>query len=221
VEAVWEFRHPPTKAFSLVPGRLAANLKDDYPDSTETELARFAPVFQPPPEAGILITHQFKSADGSRLVQLGPSGISVNWLKYLGFAGFRSAVGHITTQYFGATGVLDCARLGLRYINRMPAPVPDPFDGLAVRIEWPNLPGASAASAVSRGLFTFSNPDGELAVVVASPLEAKLTLDLDYSSQPGRTMSVDEILGWSDIAHDRSYKAFRALVKDGLFDSWR
>lgn len=217
-EVVWEVRHQRAKTFSLVPGKMAASLQKLYPVAIETEIAGLGKLLEPPPEMGLLITHQFKSEDGDRLVQLGPAGLSVNWLKYPGYKEFRKALEHVAIEYLAALSPFTCTRLGLRYINRLPA---DSLGRLASKFEWPTIPDGTPRASANRQIFDFLEPPAEMGIVVGTAAASGVILDFDYSSAPGKQMAVEEMLKWADQGHERVYNAFRAMVTDNLFDAWR
>ncbi len=216
-EAVFELRTKLSTSLSLLPGAMAAALRPDYPHATETDLARLGGMLTPPPETGLLITHQYRSEDGKRLVQLGPTGISVNALAYPGYQKFRDAIEGILKHYSAQAALESVVRLGLRYLNRLPrgsrllAP-------LTVRMEWPAQPSGKLESVAARSVVSYEYPIGRLGIAISEPYEADgVLLDLDFFHEPRRRMSNEDILTWIDAAHEKTYEAFRTMVDAEMF----
>lgn len=220
IEAVFELRGKLEPSFSLIPGRIAAALSADYPQASETELARFGTMVESPEEAGLIITHQYRSSDGKRLVQLGPGGISVNSLAYTGFANFRACISAVLKTYFEVAVVQSVTRIGLRYLNRVPSGDAGFLSGFTVKIEWPPLSGGKRQAFAARMLLTYEDPPGQLGAALAEP-STGATLDLDFFVQPRKALGQAEILAWVDKAHDRVYEAFTGLVSPARFESWK
>jgi uncharacterized protein (TIGR04255 family) len=222
LEVVFELRADIGGSFTFLPGKMAAGLETDYPDFKETEVAKFFPMVQLPPEAGFLATHQFRSSDGKSMVQLGPVGLSVNSLAYPGFDAFRAAVVRALASYYKHASITAVRRLGLRYVNGLPTGK-ELLSGLTASVQWPALDGASVKSIAARGIFAYSEPKGELAVAIGAPRNTGpgTLLDLDFFYEPGTPMAEIDILGWIDAAHRRVNQAFRAMTDPKLFESWR
>lgn len=220
LETVFELRAAIGGSFTFLPGKMAASLEIDYPDARETDLAKFFGIAPLPPEAGFLATHQFRTSDGKNLVQLGPMGLVVNSLAYPGFDAFRSAVAKALASYHEHASVTAIRRLGLRYVNSLPRG-DALLSGLTVSVQWPALEGAIHQSVAARGIFAYSEPEGQLAVAVRAPHDAGTLLDLDFFSEPGAAMPEADILVWIDAAHSLVYEAFRGMTDPDLFESWR
>ena len=89
-------------------------------------------------------------------------------------------------------------------------------------MEWPRLGHARLSSEAVRGVFAVDDPVGKLAVAMSSPHPTFGTaLDLDVFAEPDSTMTQNEVLTWADAAHERAYEAFRAMVPEPLYESWR
>ncbi len=220
LEAVLELRGRIGQSFSLIPGRFAAAVVAEYPQATETELARLGVLVEPPIEAGLMVTHQFRAQDGKRLVQLGPGGISVNTLAYTGFGEFRRSISAALDTYIELAALQSIARIGLRYLNRVPNEGTELLSGFTVQVAWPVLPGGKPAAFAARMLLTYDDPPGHLGAAIAQPSPGA-TLDLDFFIQPDKLLPRHEILAWVDKAHDRIYEAFTALVAPSLLQSWK
>jgi len=227
IEVVFELRAETAASVTVLPGKMAMALEGDYPVVQETEVAKFLAIAALPLDAGFAASHQFRASDGGTMVQLGPMGLTVNALAYAGFAGFRAAVAQVIRRYFEHASVGNVRRLGLRYINRLPAAEKPALSGLTASLNWPEIEGATAKSIAVRGVFTFSKPSGQLAVAIAAPAQfsaphqAGRLLDLDFSFEPSAAMTAQDILSWVDTAHARIYEAFRDMVEPSVFQSWR
>lgn len=220
VEAVCELRVSSGTPFSLIPGAVSSALRDDFPSSTETEAAKVAGLMQLPAEAGLVVTHQFRSLDEKRLVQLGPAGISVNFTEYPGYERFSGAVDRVFRSFLEVADVQSVMRIGLRYINALP-PGDGLFASLTASQDWPSITGGEMRSLAARATFGFREEAGTMAVAIASPHKLGTLLDLDFFSEPLRALSLAEILAWLDTAHGRVYEAFRAMIAPAVFTALR
>lgn len=220
-EAVFEFRRPHGTSFSLLPGAMAEPLRGlNYAKVVETELGKIGAWVELPPEAGILVTHQFCSADDKNLVQLGPRGFTVNSVAYPGFEAFREAVAKVLDVYLTLAKPESVTRLGLRYLNTVPATEGRLLASFTVKQDWPHLEGSSPKSLAARMLLSYADPPGQLGIAVVDPAP-KASLDLDFFHSPEKAMTVDEVLSWVDRAHERVYEAFRGMVRPELFEAWK
>lgn len=161
------------------------------------------------------------------MVQLGPMGLTVNALAYTGFVAFRAAVARVLEKYYEHASVVGVRRLGLRYVNRLPPAEESLLSGLTASLTWPQIEGATTKSVAVRGIFTYSEPSGQLAIAIAAPAQflaphqAGRLLDLDFSCETSAAMTAQDILSWVDSAHARVYQAFRGMVDPSVFQSWR
>jgi len=189
----------------------------------ETDLAKFGPMIELsanlPPEAGFLVTHQFRAPDEKSLVQLGALGITVNALAYPGFERFRQSIAKVLETYIPLARAESVSRLGLRYLNLVPPIEGRLLGSFAIKLDWPALEGGDPKSLAARRVVSYKDPPGELGIAIADPTPGAF-LDLDFFLLPGRTMSKEEVLGWLDGAHERVYEAFCAMVSSELFASW-
>jgi uncharacterized protein (TIGR04255 family) len=221
IEALFELRGKFDRPFSLIPGRMAEALAADYPETIETELAKFGSIFaEYPTEAPFIVSHQFKTPDGKRLVQIGPMGIAVNSLAYTAFADFRASVSSAIETYYSVALIKGISRVGLRYLNRVPAKDGAFLGGLTVKLDWPPLNSAKATSLAARMVFSYDDPPGQLGAALAGP-NPETTLDLDFSFTPHSELALRQVLSWIDRAHERIYEAFTALVSPALMESWK
>ena len=220
MEALFELRGTYKKPFSLVPGIIADALVEEYPEAVETELAQFGAMVQPSIEAPLFITHQFKTSDGKRLVQIGSAGIAVNTLSYGGFDRFRASIVSALEVYFRLAMVEKVSRIGLRYLNRLPQSDANFLSGLTVKLEWPDLPSSNPVALAARMVFAYDDPPGQLAAAISRPSDGA-TLDLDFQCKIEESFTHGQVLKWIDKAHDRIYEAFTVLVSQSLLDSWK
>jgi uncharacterized protein (TIGR04255 family) len=217
-EAICELRVVGTKPFSLLPGAMATALHEDFPASQETEAARVVGLLNLPPEAGFIVTHQFRSLDGKRLVQLGPGGISVNASAYPGFEAFKESIGRVFNTFTEIVDAQSVTRIGLRYINGLPLDS-QLLASLTATVRWPPLDGGKVQSIAARTVLGYEEPPGTLAVAISAPHSLGTLLDLDFFTEPKIEMTLSEILGWIDSAHERVYDAFRSMTSPALFET--
>jgi uncharacterized protein (TIGR04255 family) len=220
VEAVFELRTGPQPSFSLLPGKVADALSETYPTVRETELTKVLGIVHLPDPAGLIVSHQFFAPDEKQFVQLSPWGIAVNTTSYPGYAAFRSAIDFVLERYFELAEVGTVKHLGLRYINGLPRNA-DLTLSYTADIELPLVGGIRPQSIAARAQYAFHDPEGTLAIALASPHPIGASLDLDFYRVPGEAMDRMAILAWLDAAHDRVYEAFRAMVPPALFNSWK
>jgi uncharacterized protein (TIGR04255 family) len=161
-------------------------------------------------------TTQFRSADGSALVQVAPNLLAINQLQpYPTWAGFKHKILEAIATYSEIVPPAGMERMNLRYINRIEIPrtridigrylrgCPDSHAKLFLSAEYPfeaereNLLMILAHVPHSEGDFT------------------RFILDLDYGA-PAATMAIEEIDQRLDRAHDRILQVFENTVTDEL-----
>jgi uncharacterized protein (TIGR04255 family) len=235
VEAVCEFRFDPSDQWDLtVPGRLYDRVGAEFPRREQARSFGFAlqldadaqPVgttVQGAPDR--VLMHR---EDGSALVQVGPHQLSVHHkLPYPGWSGFYALIERILGMYLDVVPSIP-ARVGLRYINRIPVPSDGTTKiGSLITLD-PPIP-----TEIDRPLASFyqryelhheelegllihqtglqQTPEGERIVI----------LDLDFGSLPGSAPDVTDAAPWLQAAHDRVEQAFQASVDPELLDRMR
>ncbi len=222
VEAAFELRIPGSDAYSLLPGKLAEALVKEYPVVREMEVTKLLGIIQIPQTAGLVVTHRYFSRDEKQLVQLSPHGIGVNTQAYPGFKEYRRAIASVLGRYLDLVGARTSTRIGLRYINRLPAVENDLMASFTTTFELPKVGDKSVRSIAARALYDFQDdPKGTLAVALSSDHEKDPMLDLDFFQESVGPLELEGLLTWLDLAHERVYQAFRALVPEGLFVAWK
>jgi uncharacterized protein (TIGR04255 family) len=216
LEAHFEVRAESGRPFSFLPGAIAGSLAGRYPILAETEIAKIIGMLDIPPSAAYLVTHVFKKRDEKRIVQLGPRGITVTVKDYVDSFDFEEEIKHVLTSYFEHADPKQVFRLGLRYVNGIKENEP-----LTATFQWPVLEGAKANLLTARAVFHYRQPDGMLGVVVSSPEDIGIRLDLDFWLEPGKPMELAGVLQWFDAAHERVYEAFKSMVKPAVYERWK
>lgn len=233
VEAVCEFRFDPSDEWDwTVPGRLYDQIQNEFPRREQLKGFGFSlqlgEGLQPaaPAIQGGLERVLLSREDGSALVQIGQNQLIINHrLPYPGWKTFSSIIGHILETYLELVPST-FERVGLRYINQIPAPLEGDTSEL-ITLD-PPIP-----QAIKRPLVNFYQryelrhdaPEGILVHQTGMQLTPEnktvLMLDLDFGSLPSAAPGVAEASRWLHAAHDRLEEAFLASVNPGLLEKMR
>jgi uncharacterized protein (TIGR04255 family) len=214
VEALFELRVDSPVPYALVPGHLHSALGDDFETVRAVAPTILIDVVPPPP----LVFHRFESRDKKRLIQCGPSVLTVNVLDdYGAFEAFETYIGFAMDKYFRVARPTRVTRLGLRYINLID-------DGL-FGAGWPyavtiDVPAQLKADVVQRNMrvaYHDTHSDGTLAVGIAQPAQLAngrqgSLLDLDCSTEEP-PQDPAHVIAWARRAHDSIYQVFRAYIE--------
>jgi uncharacterized protein (TIGR04255 family) len=212
IEAVFELRFSTETAYGLIPGRMFDALGDEFPDVEELQTATL-PLDIPFPA---LVRHRFKSADGSKLLQTGHGVLSVNHVAYSRYNDLRGDVARVIEAVIELSLAKEVRRLGLRYINQMK--LDRAWSSITTLTD--HVPEA-VSSKIRDRLFRYRleyEPD-RMNIVLANPTrdgDEKLLVDLDFFREEVDLpqMETQAILQWLDIAHERVYEAFTALLTE-------
>src|SRR5579862_3806498 len=120
-EAVCELRCDIAKPYSILPGSMYNRLKDSFPEIEELPFANLtsAPL---PDELKFMVAHRFVNKKKNFLVQVGPKVCTVNALEpYSGFEEFSENINMAFETYKEISEPTAVHRIGLRYINLIPA----------------------------------------------------------------------------------------------------
>lgn len=236
VEAVCEFRFsdPKEQWDWTVPGRLYDRIKDDFPDREQVQGLGFTlqvgkgdqsavPTIQ-----GGLDRVLMSREDKSAFVQVGPNQLAINHqLPYPGWEIFSALIQRVLETYL-ELAPSSFQRVGLRYINRIPAR----FEGL-LEIGSLTTLGPPIPAEIKRPLTNFyqryelrhDEPVGILVhqtgMQVFSENEFALVLDLDFGSLPDHAPDVGGAEAWLRVAHDRIEEAFLASVNPDLLSKMK
>lgn len=228
VEALVEFRFAPTSEWDwTIPGRLFERIRDEFP--TRVEVRPFVMVGAGPggpPESAPPVPAperlQFKRADGTAMVQVGPRLMVVNHLKpYPNWENFRDLVLKIFDIHASVTGPLPIARIGMRYINHLPSRTLDLEKEITILAPVRTIMDAPFNHFYQRYDLQIEEPKGTLVHQCGTAFagtEMVTMLDLDFfSTEPGEASDSDGLRAWLDSAHDRIEEAFRSSLSDSLY----
>lgn len=226
IEALCEFRFVPSRPWDMtVPGLLYEKIRDQFPEKQQqvrfdVRLEGGEEGLEQKVETAPRI--QFRRADDSALVQVGPDLLAVNHLPpYPTWPPFKQLILDTLGQYEDVAAPEGLRRVGLRYINRIEfeAPrvelteyfhyhpeVPDdlaedhgPF---SVQVKIPKRRPRDLLSVTLRSIA--SGKEGVLAII----------LDLDYAMVQSEALSLDNVGEWVEEAHSIVHDAFEACVTD-------
>jgi uncharacterized protein (TIGR04255 family) len=240
VEAICEFRLAPGSAWDwAIPGLLWERLQADYPTrkqlfeqvivvGTAASSSPSVPTPMPPIER-----LQFFSTDESRLVQVGPNLLAINQVRaYPGWDEFRRRILAVVSAYSGLAAPTTVARIGLRYINRLPLPTDGKVrleDWLTLMPTFPPVLERPLSGFMQRYELREDGMKGRLSLtmglnvgVAGSAQEGLgLVLDLDGHTEAPPKFIDSEIGAWLDKTHDRIGEAFLASLQPKILDQLR
>lgn len=232
VEAICEFRFEPSEQWDLtVPGRLYDRIQDNFPHREQVQGFGFSLQVGQDLETPIPTVQNgldrvlMAREDGSALVQSGPHLLVINHrLPYPGWEDFRALIGDVLKTYLDIVPST-FERIGLRYINQVPAPLGGELEiGSLISLD-PPIPSdmeRPLANFYQRYELRHDDPVGILIHQTGMQLtpqnETVLMLDLDFGSLPEARPGIENSDAWLRSAHDRIEEAFRASVNPELLD---
>jgi uncharacterized protein (TIGR04255 family) len=235
VEAVCEFRFDPSEQWDwTVPGRLYDRIQDEFPGREQIQGFGFSLQMGEgvqsavPTVQGGLDRVLMSRVDGSALVQVGPNQLVINHrLPYPGWKEFSAIIEHILATYLDLVPS-SFQRVGLRYINQIPAPLESPLEiGSLITLD-PRIPQEierPLANFYQRYELRHDEPEGILVhqtgMQITPENEPVLMLDLDLGSLPDAAPGVEEAAPWLHAAHDRVEEAFLASVNPEILNRMR
>jgi uncharacterized protein (TIGR04255 family) len=226
VEVVCEFRFVPGAPWdSAIPGLVYAHLRGDFPKrrmfrSLESQVS--------PSEGGIqqqihlAERVQFLREDEKAFVQVGPDFLAINHLApYPSWEGVRPLIQQAFNAYREVAKPTGLRRIGLRYINRIEFPT-KPVHFSEFLNFYPHT-GAVLPGGIADFVFGVVSPFEQerdalrlqlnCAEMSGVDLLAAL-LDLDYFLARSQAITMDEALGWVDVAHDHVLTTFEACLTE-------
>ncbi|MBD2774320.1 TIGR04255 family protein [Iningainema tapete] len=237
VEALCEFRFTPSVNTSgwdmTLPGRLYERIRQEFPN--RSQVSEVGIQFQSQPNSNTLSQVfqgverlQLKRSDESAMVQIGQNTLIVNQLKYHTWDDFCKLINRILSEY---VNLLDnqfiLNKIGLRYINHIPAPSNKPFEISDFLSVVPNLTGE-----LNRPLSSFYQQYGleytkeksvlNLQALIAEKPNSELViiLDLDFSSEHvGGFSNIHEVTKWLEQAHENIELAFISSLNPKYYES--
>jgi uncharacterized protein (TIGR04255 family) len=231
IEALCEFRHISPAAWDwTIPGQLFGRIRSDFPKRSEVKLLGI----EIKPGSGIASAAvrtapervQFARADGSAMVQVGPGVLVVNQLRpYDAWESFRALIVKTHAQYRSLGEFPAFDRIGLRYINRMPASQGRWSDLITVSPAFPREIGSPLLSFHQRYELAIENPSGTLihqTGTVQDESGVHVMLDLDFGSDRLQGVGGDQgVEAWLDGAHHQIERAFLASLNPKYYESLR
>ena len=210
----------------LVPGRMYDLIREDYPviepvhfgDEQVEDLAqRWSGVF--------LQRIHVLSEDRSRIVQLGPNQITLNFLRpYPGWTELLPIITRLIGHYLNVAKPKRISRMALRYVNQIDVPPPPapieslfefrPFIGSVGNGEQ-STPGLHAFLLGGDFEYDDDGPALRVQLVSGEPVQdggAMYILDLDYRVTDDRPPSLQDFGAWLDKAHQRIEASFERII---------
>lgn len=226
VEVVCEFRFVPGAPWdSAIPGLVYAQLRNDFP---KRRMLRSLESQVSPSEGGIqqqihlAERVQFLREDEKAFVQIGPDFLAINHLApYPSWEGFRPLIQQAFNAYREVAKPAGLRRIGLRYINRIEFPTKPVHFGEFLNF-YPHtgsvLPGGIGDFSLSVvSPFEQERDALRLQVNCAATGETDLLaalLDLDYFLARPQASTLEEALGWVDLAHDHVLTTFETCLTE-------
>ena len=183
--------------------------REEFPNTMKLQAVEIPEIVEFPG----LVRHRFISLDESLLFQTGTDVLSVNAIKYKGFANFLENIEKILTTTEKFVDLSTLTRLGLRYVNRFPA-VDYPPTVLNINLPFQNSDISNTQLLQLQEINKLDDEGTLLSINVQFPIEPKdLILDMDISlSSPQKTWNIKTILDWTDEAHDIIWENFQELI---------
>ncbi len=222
IEAVFDVRASCETSAALIPGAIYGRLKSRFPISETTANL----IITPPETAQLGSMQRFMNQERTRLIQCGPEMFSVNVLgDYGAFPEFEALIKDALDAFYAEAQPSKLKRLGIRYINLLPAEAIAAAGGRPLRseISFPSevLP-AQADGIAYRGVFGFPKDNGVLGVAAANPHQFPdgrrgCLLDFDFFIENPTFRAADDCLPWAKRAHDVVYDAFRSILTPEMY----
>lgn len=221
VEVVCEFRFAPEAAWDwTVPGLLAPDLAEDYPQRKEVSPERFT--FSIPPGRELPLPPEwvrFLSQNELAMVQSGPRRLAINHLSpYPGWETFEAQILRALDINVAKCGWQPLEWLGLLYINRIEtAEVVEEVLAVAPRTEAIPI-GVTLSKFVQQWELAFDHSTITLTTTrVHDP--AGYVVQLDASTlAPERLKSREAVVEWLRLAHETVYRVFEKSLTQITFE---
>lgn len=170
---------------------------------------------------------RFLSQDESAILEADPGTLTLRKLPpYTGWADLRTVARQAMSAFWEASEPVRVAGMALRYVNRIVVPAPGNgvvlSDWVRFRPEGLDFGGAFPIAAFVVAVEApFEEGRDILRVELTSTATdgagaAAFILDLSYDREQAGSVSVDDILPWLDLAHDRICQAFEGCITDRL-----
>lgn len=228
VEVACEFRFEPVDPWdATVPGRVYERLKDRFPlrratiDFSASIVAgpdRFEQRLRPTEKI------QFLRNDETALVQVAVNTLTVNQLQpYPGWETLRLTIQEVLGEYTLVIPSMAVQRIGLRYINRIPAPE------MPLNLEqyfdfYPHI-GAALPDMHTEFFMTLAFPQNlgrdkmRVSLSAEPPSEVEenfINLDIDYFLDVPGAVPIGSEMDWTEQAHSAVKSTFEGAIKPEL-----
>jgi uncharacterized protein (TIGR04255 family) len=219
IEAMFEIRAACQTSSNLIPGAISERLKERFP------VAESGGIVLGTDGSQIGVMQRFLNGERTRLVQCGPDLFTVNVLGDYGeFPAFAAMIKEALGAFYAVAKPTKLRRLGIRYINFLPAESIAAAGTKPLRIEatFPTEILPSKYDIALRSAFEFPKENGVLGLAVANPHQLTdgrrgCLLDLDFFVENPTFLAVDDCLPWARQAHDVIYDAFRSVLSTEMY----
>ncbi len=227
VEAICEFQFLPGSPWdATVLGLVYERVKGEFPQKAQLPPPLFNLTIGASPQAGAAPASrmQFRRADNSALLQVGPDSLTVNHLSpYGGWPRFLAMIESALSAYREVAAPQGLKRLALRYINRIcvPAALVN-AQGVPLSdyvLTYPNVPGQESAVFSQWAQRVEILGEGAPRLVLQSGTAQSsqefpivILLDLEVSPADGQTVLLTEAANWLVQAHTRVEVMFEACL---------
>jgi len=224
VEAICAFRFIPSQPWdATVLGLVYDRLKEDFPVKAQAPgpLLNVTIGTSPPSSTERM---QFRRADNSALVQLGPDSLTVNHLTpYCGWPRFQKMIEAVLEAYKSVAAPRGLSAVSLRYINRLSIPADDEEDGVDIRqyvLTHPIVPDSVPQIFLEwaqRVVIPFEGARQSLVVQAGTTrgdddFPLVFMLDLEARHDEEETVSLAESIAWLEAAHTNVETVFEACI---------
>ena len=232
VEALCEFRFTQPSAWdTAAPDRILDRLKQTYPvrgRAKRTQVQVTLGSGKPDLSTEESEIHQFCSADRTALVQVGEAFLAIHRLSpYTSWHDFGSSIQQALQAYIDAAHPTMARQPHLRYINRMQfeartIPIEDYFQFYAhlgpdlPQEHGPFIVGVQIAFEQSRDLLKLTMASAK----PSKPAAVAVQLDIDYALVASPGLALDQVLNWTEVAHQRLEDVFEGCVTEKLRQQW-
>lgn len=221
IEALCQFKFEPGMEWDMaIPGLLYQQFKAEFPERRQQKAFEFTVG----PDIDDLKTQatpnrmQFRKADGSALIQVGPDLLIVNALRpYPGWERFRAMILSALETYCREASPRGIKSLALRYINRLTFPF-DSVDISDYLLFSPGVPDSLPQTFVewAQSVAMPAGRDDILRLTGGSreenPEEIVFVLDIEFVAIRGCDLA--DVGPRIDKAHDQIESAFEACITE-------
>lgn len=224
IEAICAFQFIPSQPWdATVLGLVYDRLKEQFPVKTPAPgpLLNVTIGAAPPSSTGRM---QFRRADNSALVQLGPDSLTVNHLTpYCGWPSFQKMIETALDAYKLVAAPQGLSAVSLRYINRLNIPADVEEDGVDIRqyvLTHPVVPSSVPQVFLEwaqRVVIPFEAVQQSLIVQAGTTrgdndFPLVFMLDLEARHDEEETVSLAEAMAWLEKAHLNVETVFESCV---------